>query len=134
MTSDSTGSADPATSLRTRLRRDLTVAMKERRHEKVGALRTLIAAIDNAQAIIVADDAPALDAEPIAGSRHGIGSTDAERATLDADDVHAIVRAQIDEYLADAELDERHGHNDLAGQLRGRAAALRPYLADVGGA
>lgn len=122
---------EDARDLRSLLRADLVAAMKERRTEAVTALRTAIAAVDNAEAV----EAPAritahTGSEHVVGARSGAGSTEAERRVLSIDEVRALLRAQIDERTGEADLYDAHGRHDAALRLRGEADVLRPYLAD----
>lgn len=68
--------------LRDALRRDLTRAMKAREPDAVSALRTAIAAIDNAEAVPAPDDSPATTSGHIAGARAGIDAAEAARRNL----------------------------------------------------
>jgi uncharacterized protein YqeY len=114
--------------IRTALRADLVAAMKARHVDAVTALRTAIAAIDNAEAV----DAPADDqpraSEHIAGARSGVGATEAERRDLTASTVRAILREQISERVAEAERYDGHGQTAAADRLRREADALIRYV------
>ncbi len=72
------GPADDAQALRAALRAGLVTALKARDTDAVTALRTAIAAIDNAQAA----PAPAAASAHIAGARSGAGYTEAARRQL----------------------------------------------------
>jgi uncharacterized protein YqeY len=124
------GHADSGRALRASLRLGLTAALKARDSEALAALRTAIAAIDNAEAVPVSDDHSPTTSTHIAGARHGLGSTEAVRRQLSASDVRDILRAQIAEHSREAERYEALGRTDAAARLRRRAAALAPYLAD----
>lgn len=117
--------------LQARLRRDLTTAMKQRHHDDISALRTLIADIDNAHAINppnpTVDDA----SRHVAGARHGVGSTDAARTELSLADIHQIIEQNIDAHLANADHHEHHGQIEKAHRLRHQANHLGRYLPDV---
>lgn len=117
--------------LQVRLRRDLTVAMKQRRHDDISALRILIAEIDNAHAID--PPLPTVDdtSQHVAGARHGVGATDAARAELSLADIHRIIKDSIDDCLADADHCEHNGHLDKANRRRHQANHLRRYLPDA---
>lgn len=103
-----------AHALRTLLRRDLGVALKTRRAEAVAALRTTIAAIDNAEAV---------DPTTI-----GAGSTEVPRRDLSIAEVRAVMHDHIDDYVTEAERYQSLGRNDAAERLRRQADTLRAYL------
>ncbi|WP_029431568.1 GatB/YqeY domain-containing protein [Blastococcus sp. URHD0036] len=119
---------DPAAQLRATLRADLRAAMKAREKEAVSALRTALAAIDNAEAVEVAPTAAEDGSAHVAGARAGVGATEAERCTLSLAEVRTLLRQQVDERDTEAarwEVDRP----DAAARLRGEADALRAYLA-----
>ena len=120
------GPADSGEALRAALRRGLTAALKKRDPDALAALRTAMAAIDNAEAV----PAPAASAH-IAGAPGGIGSSEAARRQLSASELRAILRGQIDEHSREAERYEALGHADAAERLRRQASTLATYLADV---
>ncbi|MQY10100.1 hypothetical protein SRB5_02050 [Streptomyces sp. RB5] len=120
--------ADEAGRLRAAMRADLVAAMKARRPDTVRALRSAIAAIDNAEAVPVSDEAVAATGEHIAGARLGVGAAEAERRTLDADDVRALLRDRIAEYDSEAAGYVTHGQANAAQLLRREADVLRAYL------
>ncbi|HEX9998969.1 MAG TPA: hypothetical protein VGB74_00825 [Actinoplanes sp.] len=109
--------------LRQRLRDALPTAMKARDRAAVAALRATIAAIDNAEAIVPADDGtrPSLAIEqlPI-----GVGATEVARRVLTKSDVERIVRAEIAERESAADQYEQAGRLDRADQLRAEVRAL----------
>jgi hypothetical protein len=113
--------------IRTRMRRALTAAMKARDQSAVTALRSALAAIDNAEAVDPATTPPATarrpgpgkappgegrpptaevpsagDGDPpgegrIAGAALGVGAAEAERRTLTPTETQAIVREEVTE-------------------------------------
>ncbi|WBB61058.1 GatB/YqeY domain-containing protein [Streptomyces sp. WMMC500] len=119
---------EDAQALRSLMRADLRAAMKARRPEAVSALRTALAAIDNAEAV----ETPAAPAEEgsahVAGARAGVGSAEAARRVLTADDVRALLRAQVAERRTEAEVYEKGGHGEAAARLRHEADTLDTYL------
>ncbi|MFJ6022917.1 hypothetical protein ACIQFP_26535 [Nocardiopsis alba] len=120
--------ATDADTPRARMRSDLVTAMRERRRETVSALRTALAALDNAEAAPAPETPNATTNEHIAGSRSGVGSTEAPRRVLSADRVRALLNEQIEERTIEADRYEAHGRHDAARRLRSEADALRPYL------
>ncbi|SDU69378.1 GatB/YqeY domain-containing protein [Jiangella alkaliphila] len=114
--------------LRDRLRADLTAAMKARRPDVVTALRTALAAVDNAEAVAPSEQPSAATSEHVAGAHTGLGAAEAERRELTAGDVRSILRAQVSERRTEAERYDAHGRHDAADRLRREADALVPYL------
>jgi adenylate kinase len=125
---DRTGRPPAGDALRARLRTDLVAAMKSRRPDAVAALRTAIAAIDNAEAVAGPDRAPETASEHVAGAATGVGSTEAARRALSPGEVRALLRAQVEDRDAEADRYDTHQQHDLAGRLRREADALRQYL------
>jgi len=113
----------------TRLRSDLTAALKARDSVTVAALRSALAALENAGAIEV----PASGAEGskhIAGTTPGVGSTDTARRVLSEHDARAILRSQVEEHRLAADQYARVGRHDIAERRRTEAAVLAAYLVD----
>ncbi|HSK37404.1 MAG TPA: hypothetical protein VLA80_11780 [Actinomycetota bacterium] len=134
--------------LRERLRRALPAAMKARDRPAVNALRSALAAIDNAGAVDPAQAAPgtthpapaatdATDPEPagtgdgdpkVAGSVAGLGAAEVERRSLSEAQMEELVRAEALDRERAAAGYERTGQLELAERLRGEATVLRAYL------
>jgi uncharacterized protein YqeY len=115
--------------MRNLLRRNLNTALKARDQVAVSALRSAVAAIDNAEAVDVSS-APLRVAgnEHFAGATAGLGSGEVERCKLSEADMHAIIRAQVDERSEAAREYERLGRPDVADRLRREADVLSAYL------
>lgn len=112
-----------------RLRRDLTAAIKARDRVAVAALRSTIAAIENAESVDVdVAGRSTTSSEHVAGSTAGVGSADVERRVLSGGDVIAIVGLQVEERSLAADQYEKLGQVDQAERLRSEAALLRRYL------
>lgn len=109
-----------ASRLRARMTTDLTAAMRERDRVRVAALRSLMAALDNAGA--VPSDArawpPAI----------GLGAAEAPRRELDHRTVHAIVAEEIRTREVAAGEYRDVSRPDAAARVEAEAEALRPYL------
>jgi uncharacterized protein len=114
--------------LRDALRRDLASAMKAREPDAVSALRTVIAAIDNAEAVPAPDESPATTSGHIAGARAGLGAAEAARRDLTGSQQQAILRDQITGYTAEADRYEALGQPDAGRRLRDQACLLTGYL------
>ena len=117
-----------AAALRATLRRDLTAAMKARDPDAVAALRTAIAAIDNAEAVADPGTAPAATSAHIAGARAGLGAAEAPRRQLTGDELQEILRGQLAEYSREADRYAAHGQAVAADRLRNQASLLSRYL------
>lgn len=112
--------------LRKRLRAALVSAMKARDAVATPALRSALAAIDNAEAVPAGSETLrglAIEEAPI-----GAGAAEAARRTLTGADIEAIVRADIDERLAAALEYERANHAERAEVLRAQAQILSGFL------
>jgi uncharacterized protein YqeY len=109
------------------LRRALTVAIKERDAVATSALRSALAAIENASAV-GAEHAPPRATGPIAGAVSGLGAGEVERRSLSAEDVRALVESEVDQRVAAAAEYEGLGRPDRAERLRAEAAVLAAHL------
>jgi uncharacterized protein len=114
-------------SLRDQLRAALPAAMKDRDPAAVAALRSALAAIDNAEAVAPSPLA-GLQEGVIPGATAGLGSAEAPRVELTEDEIAAIVRAEVDERRAAAGEYAQAGHTDRAARLTAEADALAGHL------
>ena len=121
-----------------RLRRALPAAMKARDRPTVTALRSALAAIDNASAVDPAqapsaggDQGPgpvgAVHSE-LAGTVAGVGATEVERRRLSQAQMEEIVRAEIADRETAAASYDHAGQLDPAERLRAEAEVLRAHL------
>jgi uncharacterized protein len=140
------------------MRRALTAAMKSRDRPAVTALRSALAAIDNAEAVDIAttpqaaggsppsaeaqpgEERPASAEDPSAGQREptvaggiagaavGLGAAEAERRTLTPAETQAIVRGEVAERQTAAHAYERAGRPGHAERLRAEAEVLGAFL------
>ena len=130
------------------MRRALTTAMKACDQPAVTALRSALAAIDNAEAVDTAkapaaEAAGAVDTIPaagdpagagrIAGSAVGVGAAEVERRALTPAETEAIVRGEVAERRTAAHAYERAGLSGRAERLRAEADVLSAHLDDPGG-
>ncbi len=122
------GSADDPRALRAALRAGLTTALKTRDTDAVSALRTAIAAIDNAQAVPASVPSPTTASAHVAGAASGAGSTEAPRRHLGRGEPHDILRAQIAEHAREADRYQMLGREETAERLRRQARTLNAYL------
>jgi uncharacterized protein YqeY len=108
-----------ASALKNRLRADLKTAMRERNQAEVSVIRTLIAAIDNAEA--VSTDG----LEERLKLREAVGEV--ARRELDAAALDAVLARESETRLLAAEDYERHGRSDDATRLREEAELIAGY-------
>ncbi len=127
--------------LRPRLDAALRAALRARDQVARSALRSALAAIDNATAVpgdaassedaaVPHDQAAAAPAGSphFAGAVAGLGAAEAERRRLAEADLEAIVRAEIAERLAAAAGYDQAGQSGAAARLRAEADVLRRVL------
>lgn len=119
-------------SLRARMRQALPEAMRARDKVAVSALRTTLAALDNAEAVPVHE--AELHGMAIEQSPAGAGAAEAARSELSERSVADIVRAEITERLETAAQLDASAHADRAARLRAEAAALLRFLDGPGAA
>lgn len=115
---------EPARILKDRLRADLKQALKEGRKAEMSLLRSVLAAIDNAEA-------PAQTAAQAKEQlrKFGDGAAEVGRLTLSLERLDAILAEEIESReQAAAEMD-RLDREDRAAELRNQADIVRRYLA-----
>jgi uncharacterized protein len=113
-----------ATELRTELRAALKSALRARDRTSTQALRSAIAAIDNAEAVPTTARAGAIEAAV------GRGATEAERRQLTERELRAILQAEVNERHAAAE-ECAAAAPATAERLRSEAAVIAAYTSDV---
>jgi uncharacterized protein len=119
--------------------------MKARDQRAVSALRSALAAIDNAKAVGsgaaaavhaagAAETAGAGETTEarIAGAVVGVGAAEVERRTLTPAEVQAIVRGEVAERRTAAEAYARAGQTGYAERLRAEAEVLSASLDEPG--
>ena len=117
--------------MRTSLRAGLKEAMRARDRVATAALRSVIAAIENAEAVDVTDTPVREASDPhVAGTSAGVGAAEAARRVLSEADEAAVVRAAISERRSSAAEYARLGRDDHADRLRAEADVLARYLPD----
>jgi hypothetical protein len=116
--------------LRDRLRDGLPPAIKARDAAALAALRSALAAIDNAEAVDpLPGPSPDAGHTHLAGTVAGLGAAEAGRRSLQEAQVERIVQAEVDERREAARAYERAGQDDRARWLRAEADVLSAYLA-----
>ena len=113
----------PDSGIRKRLERALREALRAHDTVVVSAVRSALAALDNAQAVPAAP--PAGTSSPhFAGAAAGLGGAEAERRRLGETEARGIVRAEVAERQAAAREYERRGLAGRASRLRRKASVL----------
>jgi len=112
----------PADRLRVRLRGDLTAAMRARRSEELATIRSLMAAIDNAEAPGVGSPAKSALLGAV-----GLGSGDASRRELNEADLGELLDAEITDRREQADVFESLGRPDEALRLRDQVVVIERY-------
>jgi len=113
-------------SLRLRMRQALPEAMRARDKAAVSALRTTLAALDNAEAVPLDETGthgPAIEQSPT-----GAGTTEAPRRELSEHEMAGIVRTEADERLEAAARLTSPTHTARATRLRAEAEVLLHLL------
>ncbi len=106
------------------LRKSLRKAMLERDGGAVSALRSTLAAIENAGAVETAGRGLAIEEAPV-----GVGVNDVARRHLDLRQIEQIVAGEAADYESAASHYEELGMADEASALRAKARILRDHLA-----
>jgi uncharacterized protein len=106
----------PAEIWRALLRRSLMTARKQRDTVRVSALRSMLGAIDNAEAVDVAQLA---------------GVTEVARRELSEEQIRELMRTEIDERMTAANDYVEHGRAEQAAALRAEATVVADLLGDV---
>jgi uncharacterized protein YqeY len=114
-------------SLRDRLRAALPAAMKARDKTAVAALRSALAALDNAEA--VQTDDRTVKGQAIEQVAIGAGATEVERRVLTEPEMTALIRHEVTERENAAADYQKAGHGDRATRLRAEAEVLAAHLA-----
>lgn len=107
----------------------LMSALRERDRTQTDVLRTLLAALDNAQAVVVPVDRP--DDGSGLGSV-GVGAQERERRPLTVEEAIAIVRAESAETAAAAVEWKLAGNQEQARRLDARVTMIGRHLVALG--
>jgi uncharacterized protein len=118
--------------LRAQLGEDLRAAMKGRDGTRAAAVRSLIAALDNASAVPLDDpQAAPLGAAPLAapGTPAAHRSREVPRKTLSEDDVLEVLAMELTERRSAALSLEKHGCYEEATLVRAELEIIEVYVA-----
>jgi uncharacterized protein YqeY len=113
---------DAAEAMKVRLRTDLKAAMTARDAMRVSVLRSLVATLDNAQAVPVGDGH-----QRYRELAFGDTSVEVPRRGLSDSDVRALFAAELDSRRAAAAQMETHGQFARAAQLVAEAEIVAAY-------
>lgn len=117
------------TPFRDALRTRLTAALRERDRPVASALRTVLAALDNAEAVVVADDGRLqVTSEHVAGAASGLGAAEAQRRDLSDGEERALATAEVAEIRARALACEAAARHEEAVDLRRAADVVAGLL------
>ena len=118
---------------RSLLRAELTAAMKSRDRVAAGALRSVLGALDNAEAVEAPPTTTVATSEYVAAAAVGLGAAEADRRTLTAAEIRTIVereiadrRGAIPEFVGGGERADQR-----ADQLRHEIDVLAPLLDEL---
>ncbi|MEZ7898533.1 MAG: hypothetical protein QMB98_06935 [Flaviflexus sp.] len=117
-----------STSAREALRAALKDAMKGRGRDAGTALRSALAAIDNAEAVDASPTKLETTSEHVAGASIGAGSAEAMRRELSEVEIRAILEREMSERIEVAQEFESLGQLGEAARLRREAEALAPFI------
>ncbi|MGN6677897.1 MAG: hypothetical protein ACTHKL_08930, partial [Streptosporangiaceae bacterium] len=107
------------------LRAALREAMRSRDVPAASALRSALAAIDNAEAVPVGWPSTAVTTSAhFAGAAEGLGAAEAQRRVLTEEQTYEIIEAEIAERLTAAAAYEAVGHAKQASRLQREAQVL----------
>ena len=121
--------SDSSAPVRQALRDALPGAMKARDTPTRNAIRSALAAIENAEALPVDEaDTIVVTSEHVAGAAVGVGAAEAQRRELDEEKILEIVSSERNERLMAAAELRALGQHDRATELETEAAALDAFL------
>jgi hypothetical protein len=121
-----------SSALRTVLRTCLTTAMRERDRAAVSALRSAVAAIENAEAVPVHDGPTPTASADVAGAAVGLGATEAQRRLLGEDAERSLVLAEVQSLVEAEAAYAAAGDRDRAQSAAVGVAVLTAVLDEVG--
>ena len=115
--------------LRDALRARLTSAMRARDRQTAGAMRSVLAALENAEAVpVTAHDGPAAMSEHVAGGSAGLGAGEASRRSLSPDDERAVVGREVAELRSSSAALAAAGQHERAAELVRMAQSVEDVL------
>lgn len=110
--------------LRAALRDRLNAAMRVRDRQTMGAIRSVLAALENAEAVPVEERGTAeATSDQVAGTAAGLGAGEAHRRVLSPDEERALIEREIAELRASSAELAAVGHPERSAELL-RAAEI----------
>lgn len=117
--------------MRDRLRADLFAAVKVRDRTASAALRSVLASIDNAEAVQMDSGADGhVGSEHVAGAVSGLGAAERRRRAVSDEEIAAIIRDELSQHLDAVARASAAGMLKRADEHAGRARVLSRYLPD----
>lgn len=106
--------------------------MRERDRAATSALRSAVAAIENAEAVPVVDSPAVATSADVAGAALGVGAAEAERLVLDATDERRVVVGEVVALVEARAAYAAAGDTERAAAASAGARVLRDVLDGVG--
>ncbi len=113
----------PIDAVKARIRADIRAAMGAKQMSEARVLRTLLAALDNAEAQPVAPGHT-----PYVERAFGDKAAEVARKVLTAEDVETVLEAEHEERVSAARALEQHGKAAEASALNAEAALVARYM------
>ncbi|HEX6055586.1 MAG TPA: hypothetical protein VFY98_07230 [Intrasporangium sp.] len=117
--------------VRLALRQRLTKALRERDKPTAAAIRSAVAALENAEAVPTSQHPVTATSTHVAGAAIGVGAAEAERLALDEATESAILRAEVDSLIEAAREYESLGRGERAAEARAAADELSTVVHSV---
>ena len=115
--------------LRTALRDRLKVAMRERDRQLVGGLRSVLAALENAEAVPVEQDGGTVaTSEHVAGAAVGVGAGETRRRQLSQEEERGLVEREVAELRESAATLTEVGQDERSAELTRIAGTVEQLL------
>jgi hypothetical protein len=102
--------------------------MRARDRQAAGAMRSVLAALENAEAVPTTHAAPAAASEHYAGAADGLGAGEAARRVLTVDDERVIVEREIAELRSSAEVYAAAGEHERSSELTRLAESVEELI------
>ncbi len=117
-----------ASSLRVEFRNRLTAAMRARDRQTVGTMRSVLAALENAEAVPVTHETRVGPSVHVAGAADGLGAGEAPRRSLTPDDERAVVERELAELRASSAVLADAGEHERSAELARLAETVEEVL------
>ena len=114
--------------LRAALRERLKVAMRARDRQTAEAMRSVLSALDNAEAVPVTPPGSVAMSEYVAGAPVGLGASEGPRRVLSSDEERALVAREVAELRSSAATLAGAGRYDRSSELVAMAAIVEAVL------